>query len=63
MKQMLRDMKMNSLTILLPKIVIVAGLGVGGFFMAKEYPIVIVIAVAMLLLALWLLINRCPVAR
>lgn len=57
MKQMLRDMKMNSLIILLPKIVIVAGLGVGGFFMAKEYPIVIVIAVAMLLLALWLLIN------
>lgn len=57
MKQMLRDMKMNSLTILLPKIVIVAGLGVGGFFMAKEYPIVIVLAVAMLLLALWLLIS------
>lgn len=57
MKQMLRDMKMNSLTILLPKIVIIAGLGVGGFFMAKEYPVVIVIAVAMLLLSLWLLIS------
>ena len=57
MKQMLRDMKMNSLTILLPKIVIVAGLGGGGLFMAKEYPIVIVLAVAMLLLALWLLIS------
>lgn len=57
MKQMLRDMKMNSLTILLPKIVIIAGLGVGGLFMAKEYPIVIVIAAAMLLLALWLLIS------
>ena len=57
MKQMLRDMKMNSLTILLPKIVIIAGLGVGGLFMAKEYPIAIVIAAAMLLLALWLLIS------
>ena len=57
MKQMLRDMKMNSLIILLPKIVIIAGLGVGGLFMAKEYPIVIVIAAAMLLLALWLLIS------
>lgn len=56
MKQMLRDMKMNSFTILLPKIVIVAGVGVGGIFMGREYPIMFVLAAVMLLLALWLLI-------
>ncbi|MBD5456500.1 MAG: hypothetical protein HDR23_08555 [Lachnospiraceae bacterium] len=57
MKQMLKDMKMNSLISLLPKIVITAVLGVGGLLMGQEYPIILVIAAVMLLLMLWLLIS------